>query len=348
MSKLFFDDLGIPKPDIDLEVGSGTHAEQTAEIMKRFEPILLREKPDYVLVVGDVNSTVACALTASKLGVKVIHVEAGLRSFDRSMPEEINRVLTDALSDLLFATEKSAVDNLIREGVFKEKIFLVGNVMIDTLIKHREKAQKSDILFQLGLIDSKLNPELDSGRNSQLSSYVVLTLHRPSNVDVRENLCNIIEAISVISQESPVIFPIHPRTRKRIDEFSLQHFFNSSSGNPVKKSGIFLIEPLGYLDFLHLMSNARLVLTDSGGMQEETTVLGIPCITLRENTERPVTIEEGTNRIAGTNKQKIIEESFNALNGNAPISHIPELWDGRAAERIIEIILRDYNSDHKK
>lgn len=338
MSKLFFDDLEIPKPDIDLGIGSGTHAEQTAEIMRRFEPVLLKERPDYILVVGDVNSTIACALTASKLGVKIIHVEAGLRSFDRSMPEEINRVLTDAISDILFTTEKGAEDNLLREGISKEKIFFVGNVMIDTLLKQKKKAQGSDVLSRLGLTGSKTE-----ARRPKPLPYAVLTLHRPSNVDKKENLSGIMEAVSVISEKTPVIFPIHPRTRKKIDEFRLQHFFNASAGKPAKKAGIYLTEPLGYLDFLNLMSNTRLILTDSGGLQEEATVLGVPCITLRENTERPVTVTEGTNKVVGTNKLKIIEEGLNALRDGARKRRIPELWDGKAAERIVEIILRNHN-----
>jgi UDP-N-acetylglucosamine 2-epimerase (non-hydrolysing) len=340
MSKLFFRDLGIPKPDINLEVGSGSHAFQTAEIMKRFEPIVLKYRPDYVLVVGDVNSTIACTLTASKLGVKIIHVEAGLRSFDRTMPEEINRVLTDAISDLLFTTEKSANENLNREGAAEEKIFFVGNVMIDTLLKHKEKVTESDILYRLGLIDSVSQPS-----DGKHTPYAILTLHRPSNVDNRENLGNILEALSVITRELPVIFPIHPRTRERIIEFGFDKLpfivpFNIYN-NPVSKvsRGLVTVDPLGYLDFLNLMVNSRIVMTDSGGMQEETTVLQIPCITLRENTERPVTVEKGTNRLVGADKEKIIEESLNALQGNDDKSRIPELWDGKAAKRIADIIL---------
>ncbi len=322
MSKLFFEDLEIPRPDIDLNVGSASHAFQTAEIMKTFEPLLLKFKPDYILVVGDVNSTIACALTASKLGIKIIHVEAGLRSFDRSMPEEINRVLTDALSDVLFTTEKSAEENLLREGIAKDKIFLVGNVMVDTLLKHKKKAQKSEMLFRLGLIDSKLAP------------YAVLTLHRPGNVDNKTNLINILEALKEISKRLPIIFPIHPRTKKQIENMNLSGYFQSLP----RFKGIHCIDPLGYLDFLCLMSNARLVLTDSGGIQEETTVLSIPCLTIRENTERPVTVTEGTNCVVGTDKQRIIEESSNALNGKKPLRRIPELWDGKAAKRIINML----------
>jgi UDP-N-acetylglucosamine 2-epimerase (non-hydrolysing) len=339
MSKLFFEDLAIPEPDIDLGVGSSTHAEQTAEIMKRFEPILLQEKPDYMLVVGDVNSTIACALTASKLGVKIIHVEAGLRSFDRTMPEEINRVLTDAISDILFTSERSAEDNLRSEGVSKEKIFFVGNVMIDTLLKQKKKASESAVLLQLGL-----NGSGDKTQKTGPSDYAVVTLHRPGNVDSKKQLQEIMDAISVISREVPVVFPIHPRTKQRLIDFDLDHLARSIRKKAVGP-GIFLLEPLGYLDFLHLMTNSRLVLTDSGGMQEETTVLGIPCLTLRHNTERPVTVTEGTNRIVGTDRQKIIKEGLAALDGAIPRGRIPEMWDGKAAERIVEIILKNYHAE---
>jgi UDP-N-acetylglucosamine 2-epimerase (non-hydrolysing) len=334
MSKLFFEDLAIPEPDIDLGVGSSTHAEQTAEIMKRFEPILLQEKPDYMLVVGDVNSTIACALTASKLGVKIIHVEAGLRSFDRTMPEEINRVLTDAISDILFTSERSAEDNLRSEGVSKEKIFFVGNVMIDTLLKQKKKASESAVLLQLGL-----NGSGDKTQKTGPSDYAVVTLHRPGNVDSKKQLQEIMDAISVISREVPVVFPIHPRTKQRLIDFDLDHLTRSIRKKAVGP-GIFLLEPLGYLDFLHLMTNSRLVLTDSGGMQEETTVLGIPCLTLRHNTERPVTVTEGTN----TDRQKIIKEGLAALDGAIPKGRIPEMWDGKSAERIVEIILKDHHA----
>lgn len=328
MSKLFFEDLNIPKPDIDLEVGSGSHAEQTAEIMKRFEKICLNERPTHILVVGDVNSTIACALVASKLCIKVIHVEAGLRSFDRTMPEEINRILTDAISDILFITEESAEKNLLREGIPKEKIFFAGNVMIDTLLKHRESAKSSLILNQLGL------------RNGTYASdYCVLTLHRPSNVDEKGNFENILYALLEVSRKLPIIFPVHPRTRKKIEEFGFTKHFIQEPKVKGDKTGICRIEPLGYLDFLSLMSEARLVLTDSGGIQEETTILGVPCITLRENTERPVTVTDGTNIIAGTEKENIIKKSFSVLNSNKrDISKTPPFWDGRAAERIVGIL----------
>ena len=312
MSKLFFNDLKIPKPDIDLEVGSASHAEQTAEIMKRFEKVCLSEKPTHILVVGDVNSTIACALVASKLNIKIIHVEAGLRSFDRSMPEEINRVLTDAISDFLFITEKSAGENLKREGISKDKIFFVGNVMIDTLLKHKEISQKSNILNVLRL---------------QKRNYAVITLHRPSNVDNPVILREIFNALNEISTKIPLLFPVHPRAKISIDK--LKGDFN---GN------ITFYDPLGYLDFLKVMSDSRFILTDSGGIQEETTVLGIPCLTIRENTERPVTVLQGTNILVGTKKEKIVQEAEKILNGMTRENKIPELWDGKSAERIVEIL----------
>lgn len=328
MSKLFFDDLNIPKPDIDLEVGSGSHAEQTAEIMKRFEKICLNECPTHILVVGDVNSTIACALVASKLGIKVIHVEAGLRSFDRTMPEEINRILTDAISDILFITEDSAEKNLLREGVPNEKIFFVGNVMIDTLLRHRESAKSSLILNQLGLKNG-----------SYASDYGVLTLHRPSNVDEKGNFENILYALLEVSRKLPIIFPVHPRTRKKIEEFGFTKYLIQEPKVKGDKTGICSIEPLGYLDFLSLMSEARVVLTDSGGIQEETTILGVPCITLRSNTERPVTVTDGTNIVAGIEKENIIKKSLSVLNSNKrDIPKTPPFWDGRAAERIVGIL----------
>lgn len=314
MSRLFFDELGIPKPDYNLEVGSGSHAYQTAEIMKRVEEVFLQEKPDMVIVVGDVNSTIAAALVASKLGIRIAHVEAGLRSFDRAMPEEINRVLTDAISDLLFTTERGAEDNLVREGVDREKIHFVGNVMIDTLKRHLEKAMATSILAELGMESS--------------TKYGVLTLHRPSNVDNMEILSGIVGAVNEISSQVPIVFPVHPRTRKRMAE-------NGIALSPA----VTTIEPLGYLEFLKLLSSACLVLTDSGGIQEETTVLGVPCLTLRENTERPVTITEGTNRLVGMNKATIMNAATAVLDGGRPAGRIPELWDGSAAQRIVEILV---------
>lgn len=345
MSRLFFKELGLPMPDIDLEVGSGTHAGQTAEVMKRFEPVVMKERPDAVLVVGDVNSTIACALTAKKLGVKVIHVEAGLRSFDMTMPEEINRVLTDSISDILFTTEKSAADNLLREGVPQDKIFFVGNVMIDTLLKNVEKAKGASILHRMGLL-----PAISSGAGRRsnapdLPPYAVLTLHRPSNVDDPDKLSGVLDAISEVAILLPVIFPAHPRTIKKIGEFGLSRHIKSGL---VQGPGIYMIEPLGYLDFLNLMANSKVALTDSGGIQEETTILGVPCVTLRENTERPITITEGTNRLVGTDRGKIVSAVSDALGKRFPCGCVPELWDGRASERIVRVIAEDAECDEKK
>jgi UDP-N-acetylglucosamine 2-epimerase (non-hydrolysing) len=319
MSELFFYQLGIPEPDINLEVGSSTHAVQTAEIMKAFEPVLLECKPDAVLVVGDVNSTIACGLVAVKLGIKLIHVEAGLRSFDRTMPEEINRILTDSISDLLFCTEQSGVNNLVKEGIPKEKIFLVGNVMIDTLLANKAKADKSDILTRLSLNGD---------------GFAALTLHRPSNVDKPEVFSRILDALEVVQSDMPVIFPIHPRTFQSIKSFNLESRF-------AKLSNLRLIEPLGYLDFLKLMSQARVVLTDSGGIQEETTILKVPCLTLRDNTERPVTVTSGSNRIVGTSPESIIQAYRQVMESPAGEHQIPPLWDGHAAERIAKKILEN-------
>ncbi len=323
MCKLFFDDLEIPRPDIDLEVGSATHAVQTAEIMKRIEPVLLAEKPDMVVVVGDVNSTIACTLVASKLGIKIAHVEAGLRSYDRRMPEEINRVLTDAISDYLFTTDREANQNLIKEGIAREKIYFVGNVMIDSLLKNRQKAGLSNILEELAL---------SADKSGNKKNYAVVTLHRPSNVDDKVNLERILTVLGEISESIPIIFPVHPRTRQKIHDFGLDKFTHQDTG-------LRLIDPLGYLDFMRLMFEAHFVLTDSGGIQEETTVLGIPCITMRENTERPITVTEGTNVIVGADAQKIFYESEKILKGEGKHGNIPELWDGGAAKRIVEIIV---------
>ncbi len=317
MSRLFFDELGIPKPDINLEVGSASHAVQTAEIMKSFEPVVQQFKPDYVLVVGDVNSTIACGLVAVKLGVKLIHVEAGLRSFDRAMPEEINRMLTDAISDLLFVTEQSGVDNLKTEGVNSDAIHFVGNVMIDTLLANRDKAEQSAILEQFNL---------------SAKGYGVITLHRPSNVDDPTNFNEIITAFEKIQQEIKLVFPIHPRTRHNLKGTDL-------GGRMEKMTNMLLIEPVGYLDFLKLMSNAGFVMTDSGGIQEETTILGVACMTLRENTERPVTCTEGTNRLVHISTEDILKhyDRIKATGFNVT-GNIPYLWDGKAAERIAEKI----------
>ncbi len=313
MSDSFFRDLELPQPDVYLGVGSASHAAQTAAVMEHFEPVVIKEKPDWVVVVGDVNSTLACALVCAKLSIKVAHVEAGLRSRDRTMPEEINRLLTDQIADLLFTPSEDADRNLLREGIPSERIRLVGNVMIDSLLKYLPLAGKSTIKERTGLTDR---------------DYAVLTLHRPSNVDEPETFGRILDALGKIGERLPVVFPVHPRTRKTIAELGLE-------GRVEKTKGLRLIDPLGYLDFLSLYSGARLVLTDSGGIQEETSILGIPCLTLRQNTERPITVMTGTNTIVGTDPEKIIAAAFAALNETVrqPVS-IP-LWDGRTAERIV-------------
>ncbi len=320
MSQFFFDDLGLPKPDIYLGVGSGRHGEQTGKIMVEFEKVMLDHKSDLVIVVGDVNSTIACGLVAVKLGVKLAHVEAGLRSFDRSMPEEINRILTDQISDFLFITEKSGEENLLREGIDPGKIFFVGNVMIDSLLNHLQRAQSSKILDELNL-----KPQ----------QFVALTLHRPSNVDVRENFVEILKALDEIQKTITIVFPIHPRSQKRLQEFGL--------GAKLKEmTQLKIVDPLGYLDFIKLLSEAKLVLTDSGGIQEETTVLGIPCLTMRENTERPVTVTQGTNIIVGGKAEVIVAESKKILAGILKQGRRPDLWDGKAAERIVKILLKNF------
>ena len=314
MSDVFFRDLSIPAPDIDLEVGSASHAVQTARIMVEFEKVCETREPDRIVVVGDVNSTMACTLVAAKLRIPVAHVEAGLRSFDRAMPEEVNRLVTDALADLLFTTSRDADENLKREGVDPEKIHFVGNVMIDTLLKHRERAASLDVAGGLGLSEG---------------NYAVMTLHRPSNVDDPSVLRGILGAVQEISRSTPVIFPAHPRTSARIQEFDLGGLVGD---------GVRLVDPMGYLEFLNLMSKARLVMTDSGGLQEETTILGVPCLTIRENTERPVTISEGTNELVGTDPKALLESAGQILDGNWKASRIPEYWDGRAAERIVKVL----------
>jgi len=318
MSDVFLKDLDLPRPDVSLEVGSDSPVAQTAAVMQKFEPIVANEEPDWVVVVGDVNSTLAGALTAVELGVKVAHVEAGLRSRDRSMPEEINRLLTDQIADLLFTPSEDANENLLAEGIPRQRILLVGNVMIDSLNKYLEKAQSSTIRTILGLGDSE---------------YAVVTLHRPSNVDNRETLSGIIGALGEIANRIPVVFPVHPRTKKTIAEFGLTE---KVAAIPNLK----IIEPLGYLDFLALYSNARLVLTDSGGIQEETTVLGIPCLTLRENTERPITVTAGTNVIVGTSPDKITKAAITCLESPLKITprQIP-FWDGHTADRILDALV---------
>lgn len=320
MSKSFFVDLGMPVPDINLEVGSGSHAEQTAKIMIAFEQVCLQQKPDLVVVVGDVNSTMACTITAKKLGIKVAHVEAGLRSRDMSMPEEINRLCTDVLCDYLFTTDHFANENLKDEGVDDDRVFFVGNVMIDTLLKHKAKAATLDLGQQLGLSPQK---------------YATLTLHRPGNVDDKQIFQGILDALSEISGQLPIIFPMHPRTRKMVEQFGFTDYFNF--GDDV--TGIWVTEPLGYLEFLHLNMNAKMVLTDSGGLQEETTVLGVPCITMRPNTERPITCEVGSNVMVGHDQQAIRREALRILGGENCRMGIPQKWDGKAAERIVEVLL---------
>ena len=324
MSDAFFRDLALPEPDAYLGVGSGSHAEQTAAVMLSFEPIVLAEKPDWVLVVGDVNSTLACALVCAKLGVRVAHVEAGLRSRDRTMPEELNRLVTDQLSDLLLTPSPDADENLLAENIPKERIRFVGNVMIDSLYAQLERANRSTIREELGV---------------KGTDYAVVTLHRPSNVDERAPLERILSALEQIGARLPVIFPAHPRTRRQLEEFNLIERIAALAPR------LRLVEPLGYLDFLRLFSGAKLVLTDSGGIQEETTALSIPCLTLRENTERPITITHGTNHLVGTNTATITAVAFDALDH--PRESLPPLWDGQAADRILNALLEKRNEGGK-
>jgi UDP-N-acetylglucosamine 2-epimerase (non-hydrolysing) len=321
MSELFFEELGLPRPHLDLQVGSGSHGEQTGTIMVRLEPVLRRERPDLVMVFGDINSTVAAALCAAKMELPVAHVEAGLRSFDRTMPEELNRIVTDHLSDYLFTTEPSAAVNLLREGIAEDRISFVGNVMVDTLLKHRQRAA-----------DLRAWEQFDLARGG----YGLLTLHRPSNVDRPETLSAILEAVTEIGRDLPIVFPCHVRTRQRLE---VQAALKAVIGF----GPIILVEPLGYLEFLSLMAEARLVLTDSGGIQEETTVLGVPCLTLRENTERPITLVQGTNVLVGIDADRIVAEARKVLTHDVRRGQIPDLWDGRAAERIVEILLKTLN-----
>jgi UDP-N-acetylglucosamine 2-epimerase (non-hydrolysing) len=311
MSGQFFRDLGLPAPRFHLEAGSGSHAAQTAEIMKRIEPVLLECKPRGLIVVGDVNSTVAGALVAKKISIDVVHVEAGLRSFDRTMPEEINRVVTDSISDLLLVTEESGRANLLREGIAPEKIHLVGNLMIDSLRANLEQARKSGIRARLGIGDRP---------------YGLVTLHRPANVDDEAALQGILAALETIAQEVPLYWPVHPRTRARLE-----------AGGATRSGGIHLLDPLGYLDFLCMQANSSIVLTDSGGVQEETTVLGVDCLTLRDNTERPVTIELGTNRLAGTRRDSILA-AWQATRNSPKKGQLPPLWDGQAGARCCAVL----------
>ncbi len=321
MNHQYFEALGIPAPDVNLEVGSGSHAAQTADVMRRFEPAIDEQQPSAVLVVGDVNSTLACALVAAKKGVRVIHVEAGLRSFDRGMAEEINRVLTDQISDLLFTTEREGCTNLLREGIADERIHFVGNVMIDTLRRNLERAVPvSDILKQ-----ADAENLLENGKD-----YAVFTLHRASNVDDPDTLRALLETLATVSKTLPVIFPMHPRTKSMSEKCGLAQLLDSPR--------ILQLPPMGYLEMLGLMRDARVVLTDSGGIQEETTALGVPCITLRDNTERPITITEGTNTLAGTDPATILKIFDEVMRAGGKAGRVPEFWDGKAALRIAQVV----------
>jgi UDP-N-acetylglucosamine 2-epimerase (non-hydrolysing) len=314
MSDIFFNDLELPKPDFYLGVGSGTHAEQTAAIMVKFEKVLYEEKPDLVIVVGDVNSTIACSLTAAKMGIRIAHVEAGLRSFDNSMPEEINRLLTDRISDFLFVSEEAGLQNLKNEGTNSNKVFFVGNTMIDSLINYLPKTKNSQIFKTLNLDED----------------YILITLHRPANVDSEDFIGKLYNSLSKLSEQRKIVFPIHPRTKKNLELYSSSKKLSNN---------IIFTEPLGYIDFLALINKAELIITDSGGIQEESTYLGIQCITVRNNTERPSTVDVGTNQLIGTDWEKVESAALNVLNGNKKSGHIPDLWDGNAAKRIAEIIL---------
>ncbi len=375
MSQIFFKDLELPQPDIYLGVGSGTHAEQTGKVMIELEKVLFEEKPHLVTVVGDVNSTLAGALAAVKLHVPIAHVEAGLRSYDRTMPEEINRLLTDAISDYLFTPSPDADENLRKEGIPEDKIFLVGDVMVDSLLHNKAEAAKSDILQRLGLLANE-RPLVAPGPNergepsqfnelkehnklnkppeqSPVTPYALLTLHRPSNVDEKESLLKIIKALSEISRRIRIVFPAHPRTQKRLKEFGILDNLQITSHqllitepfglldqSPVTNHQLLIIPPLGYLDFLNLEMNAKFVMTDSGGIQEETTVLSIPCLTLRNTTERPITISQGTNILVWNDSQRITEEAFKILDGKGKTGNCPGLWDGKTAERIIKVLAK--------
>jgi UDP-N-acetylglucosamine 2-epimerase (non-hydrolysing) len=317
MSKIFFNDLELPEPDFYLGVGGGTHAEQTGKIMIEFEKILVQEKPDLVIVVGDVNSTIACTLTASKLHIKTVHVEAGLRSGDREMPEEINRILTDSIADYLFVTEKSGIENLKKEGIPDDKVFFVGNAMIDSLTYYLKKAENTTILKDFELLP--LN-------------FVLVTLHRPSNVDTPEQITKLFNLLNEVAKKRKIIFPIHPRTKNNLAKFNLLDSLDEN---------VILTDPIGYLDFLSLIKNAELILTDSGGIQEESTYLGVQCITLRNSTERPVTVEVGTNQLLGSDLDAAKQAALAVLDGKKKQGTIPELWDGHAAERIVGILVKE-------
>jgi UDP-N-acetylglucosamine 2-epimerase (non-hydrolysing) len=346
MSGSFFSDLALPKPDVHLGIGSGTHAAQTGEIMKKYEEIVMTERPDVVIVVGDVNSTMACALVTSKVSFDsagtrplIAHVEAGLRSFDRTMPEEINRIVTDHVSDMLFVTEESGLTNLNKEGISPEIVHFVGNTMIDSLLAFKGKADSSAKLDELGL---RLQPG-QNGEGKKVVRYALLTLHRPANVDNRESLQEILAGLQELGEDCPIIFPVHPRTQKRIKEFGIDlnaaAATKDDAGAGSGHGRMILIDPLGYLDFLCLMKNASIVVTDSGGVQEETTCLGIPCVTVRENTERPVTVEKGTNIIAGTSREGI-RAAIRTQSYKKTERTVPMHWDGNAAARIVEVLVR--------
>jgi len=348
MSDSFFHDLNLPKPDVYLGVGSGSHAAQSAEIMLRFEGILLAERPDIVVVVGDVNSTLACALVAAKISFDfpasrplIAHVEAGLRSFDRTMPEEINRVVTDQLADLLFVTEEGAIGNLLREGISADKIYFVGNTMIDSLLAFQENAESSGQLDKLGLRENANGNE----RDRKVLRYAVLTLHRPANVDSPKALHEILAGLEELAAQCPIVFPVHPRTRRRMEEFAVTSSPSESFGKAKSfdrpPSGVVLTDPLGYLDFLCLLKHASIVVTDSGGIQEEATCLGIPCVTVRDNTERPVTVEKGTNVIAGTTKEGIKLTIQQQLRSPRKAGS-PKHWDGHAAARIVDVLRQEF------
>lgn len=331
MNDKLFEDLRLPHPDINLEVGSGTHAVQTAEVMRRFEPVLDEKKPSCVLVVGDVNSTLACTLVAVKKGIPVVHVEAGLRSYDRAMPEEINRVLTDQVADLLYTTEQTAAENLAREGIGAERIRFVGNVMIDSLLNNKALARDPVETVRAGQGDASLI----SGKQG----YGVVTMHRPSNVDNPDVLASLLGVLGEIAQTIPLVFALHPRTKANIERFGLNHL--------VDPQHVILLPPQGYLEMLGLMAGARIVLTDSGGLQEETTALGVPCLTMRENTERPITVTHGTNTMVGRDLTAIRHHAAEALSGRGKSGRIPELWDGRTAERIATDLSAWLLSRHK-
>ncbi len=318
MNDKLFEDLQLPRPDLNLEVGSGSHAVQTAEIMRRFEPALDEHKPACVLVVGDVNSTIACALVAVKKGVRVVHVEAGLRSGDRRMPEEINRVLTDQISDRLYTTERSALDNLLKEGIAAERVCFAGNVMIDSLLAHRERARSA--------ADTLRSHGADPALLAAPHGYGVVTMHRPSNVDQKETLEPLLNTLREVAAQVPLVFALHPRTKAAIERLGVQHLIDPGT--------MVVLPPQGYLEMVGLMAGATVVLTDSGGLQEETTALGVPCLTMRENTERPITIEQGTNTMVGRDRGAILGALADILAGRGKRGRVPELWDGRAAERI--------------